>query len=50
MAGVDQEFIGETMLAPGYTIGYLEQEPLLDENRTVREVVEEGAKEIVDAL
>ncbi len=50
MAGVDKEFIGETVIAPGYTIGFLEQEPLLDENRTVREVVEEGAREIVEAL
>jgi len=50
MAGVDQEFIGETVIAPGYSIGYLEQEPLVDETRTVREVVEEGAQEIVDAL
>ncbi|HUM71790.1 MAG TPA: ATP-binding cassette domain-containing protein, partial [Chloroflexota bacterium] len=50
MAGVDQEFIGETVISPGYTIGFLEQEPLLNETRTVREVVEEGAQEIVDAL
>ncbi len=50
MAGVDKDFIGETVIAPGYTIGYLEQEPLLDETRTVREVVEEGAQEIVEAL
>ena len=50
MAGVDTEYIGETAISPGFTIGYLEQEPLLDEERTVREVVEEGAQEIVDAL
>ncbi|HRO22998.1 MAG TPA: energy-dependent translational throttle protein EttA [Promineifilum sp.] len=50
MAGVDKEFLGETILSPGYTIGYLEQEPLVDESRTVREVVEEGVQEIVDAL
>lgn len=50
MAGVDTDFIGETAVSPGYTIGYLEQEPLLDETRTVREVVEEGAQEVVDAL
>ena len=50
MAGVDQEYLGETVLSPGYTIGYLEQEPLVDESRTVREVVEEGAQEVVDAL
>ena len=46
MAGVDKEFLGETVLSPGYTIGYLEQEPLVDESRTVREVVEEGVQEI----
>ena len=50
MAGIDTEYIGETAISPGFTIGYLEQEPLLDEERTVREVVEEGAQEIVDAL
>lgn len=42
LAGVDESFEGKTVLAPGYTIGYLEQEPLADEKRTVREVVEEG--------
>ncbi len=50
MAGVDKDFVGETILNPGYTIGFLEQEPLLDEKRTVRAVVEEGAQEVVDAL
>ena len=49
-AGVDKEFIGETHLSPGYTIGYLEQEPLLDCNKTVLEVVQEGAQEAVDLL
>ena len=47
LAGVDQSFDGKTVLAPGYTIGYLEQEPLVDETRTVREVVEEGAADLV---
>ena len=42
LAGVDQSFDGKTVLAPGYTIGYLEQEPLVGETRTVREVVEDG--------
>lgn len=42
LAGVDKNFDGKTVLAPGYTIGYLEQEPLANETRTVREVVEEG--------
>lgn len=50
LAGVDQSFDGKTVLAPGYTIGYLEQEPLAGETRTVREVVEEGAKELVDLV
>ncbi len=47
LAGVDTAFDGETTVSPGYTIGYLEQEPLVDEKRTVREVVEEGVKELV---
>jgi ATP-binding cassette ChvD family protein len=50
IAGVDKEFVGETMLSPGYTVGYLEQEPRLDETKTVREVVEEGAQATVDLL
>ncbi|MBR6089956.1 MAG: energy-dependent translational throttle protein EttA [Anaerolineaceae bacterium] len=49
-AGVDKDFIGETTISPGYSIGYLEQEPLLDCSKTVREVVEEGAQEAVDLL
>ena len=49
-AGVDKDFIGETYLSPGYTVGYLEQEPLLDCNKTVLEVVQEGAQEAVDLL
>ena len=50
MAGVEKDFIGETVMAPGYTIGYLEQEPQLDDSKTVRAVVEEGVQEVVDAL
>ncbi|MDF1579047.1 MAG: energy-dependent translational throttle protein EttA [Desulfurivibrionaceae bacterium] len=50
LAGVDQEYNGEIHLSPGYTIGYLEQEPLLDSGKTVREVVEEGVQETVDLL
>ena len=50
LAGVDQSFEGKTVLAPGYTIGYLEQEPLVNEMRTVREVVEEGAQELVNLV
>jgi ATP-binding cassette ChvD family protein len=47
-AGVDTEFNGKTILSPGYTVGLLEQEPKLDESRTVRQIVEEGVKEVVD--
>ena len=50
LAGVDKEFNGETILSPGYTVGYLEQEPLVNEDRTVRQVVEEGVQETVDLL
>jgi len=42
MAGVDKEFNGQAVLSPGYTVGFLEQEPLLDDGKTVREIVEEG--------
>ena len=44
MAGVDKEINGEAVLSPGYTVGYLEQEPLIDDSRTVREVVEEAVQ------
>ena len=50
LAGEDQDFGGETVLSEGYTVGYLEQEPLVDVDKTVREVVEEGARETVEAL
>jgi ATP-binding cassette ChvD family protein len=50
LAGTDKEFNGETVLAPGHTVGLLEQEPKLDDAKTVREIVEEGVHEIVDAL
>ncbi|HQR31384.1 MAG TPA: energy-dependent translational throttle protein EttA [Blastocatellia bacterium] len=50
LAGVDTEFQGEIAISPGYSIGYLEQEPKLDESKTVREIVEEGAQEVVDLL
>src|SRR5262250_1326553 len=50
MAGVDKEINGEAVLSPGYTVGYLEQEPLIDDSRTVREVVEEAVQETVDLL
>ena len=50
LAGEDQNFSGETVLSEGYTVGYLEQEPLVDVDKTVREVVEEGVQETVAAL
>jgi energy-dependent translational throttle protein EttA len=50
LAGVDKDINGETVLSPGFTVGFLEQEPLVDSNKTVREVVEEGVQEIVDLL
>src|SRR5262247_3929497 len=50
MAGVEKTFNGETILAPGYTIGYLEQEPVLDDAKTVRAIVEDGVQEVVEAL
>jgi sulfate-transporting ATPase len=50
MAGVDKEFNGEAVLSPGYTVGYLQQEPLVDDTRTVREVVEEAVQETVNLL
>jgi ATP-binding cassette ChvD family protein len=50
LAGVDKEFNGEAVLSPGYTVGYLEQEPLLDDSRTVREVVEEAVQETLTLL
>jgi energy-dependent translational throttle protein EttA len=50
IAGRDKEYVGETILSPGYSIGFLEQEPQLDNSKTVREVVEEGVQETVDLL
>ncbi|MHC4269987.1 MAG: energy-dependent translational throttle protein EttA [Planctomycetota bacterium] len=50
MAGVDQEYNGTASLSPGYTVGYLEQEPLVDSDKTVKAVVEEGMQEIVDIV
>jgi len=50
MAGVDKEIQGEALLSPGYSVGYLEQEPLIDDSRTVRQVVEEAVQETVDLL
>jgi len=50
IAGEDKEFNGQTILTPGLTIGFLEQEPKLDEAKTVREIVEEGVQETVELL
>jgi ATP-binding cassette ChvD family protein len=50
LAGVDKDFNGETVISPGYTVGYLEQEPLIDDNRTVRQVVEEAVEQTVGLL
>ena len=50
MAGKDTEFNGEMALSPGYSVGFLEQEPELDDAKTVRQIVEEGVQEIVDLV
>ena len=50
LAGRDKEFTGELVFSPGYTVGFLEQEPQLDETKTVREIVEQGVQEVVDLL
>ncbi len=50
MAGVEKDFNGQLTYAPGYRVGYLEQEPVLDENKTVRQVVSEGVQELVDLM
>ncbi|MBQ8098827.1 MAG: energy-dependent translational throttle protein EttA [Bacteroidaceae bacterium] len=50
IAGLDQEYQGHVVFSPGYTVGYLPQEPQLDETKTVRQIVEEGVQEEVDAL
>ncbi len=50
MAGVDQGYDGNAVLSPGYTLGLLEQEPVLDQDKTVRAVVEEGLQDVVDLV
>ena len=50
MAGIDTKFDGQINKSPGYTVGFLEQEPKLDEHLTVRQVVEQGAKKTMDIL
>lgn len=50
IAGLDQNYQGEVVFAPGYSIGYLPQEPYLDDKKTVKEIVQEGVQSVVDAL
>lgn len=50
MAGKDPDFLGETVLSEGYTVGFLEQEPYLEPGKTVRDIVEEGASEVTALL
>ena len=50
MAGVEEDFLGNAVLSKGYRVGYLEQEPQLDPEKTVKEVVQEGVQEVVDLL
>ncbi len=50
IGGIEKSFQGEVVFSPGYTVGYLEQDPLIDETKTVREVVEEGVKDVVSLL
>ncbi len=50
IAGIEKSYQGEVVLSPGFSVGYLEQEPTLDNNKTVKEVVQEGVQEIMDIL
>jgi energy-dependent translational throttle protein EttA len=50
IAGVEKSYNGEVVFSPGYTVGYLEQEPKLDDSKTVKEIVQEGVKEVMDVL
>jgi ATP-binding cassette ChvD family protein len=50
IAGLESSYQGEVVFSPGYTVGYLEQDPKLDETKTVKEIVQEGVQEIVDVL
>ncbi len=50
LAGVDRDFQGETILSPGHTVGFLEQEPQLNEAKTVRQIVEEGVQDVVNLM
>jgi sulfate-transporting ATPase len=50
LAGLDKDFLGETVISPGHTVGFLEQEPQLDLTKTVREIVEQGVQPVIDLL
>nr|HPR60614.1 ATP-binding cassette domain-containing protein [Prolixibacteraceae bacterium] len=50
IAGVEKSYNGEVVFSPGYSVGYLEQEPQLDNSKTVREIVQEGVQEVIDVL
>jgi ATP-binding cassette ChvD family protein len=50
LAGVDKDFLGQAILSAGYTVGYLEQEPRLDETKTVKQIVEEGVQSTIDLI
>src|SRR5438270_9012277 len=50
VAGVDKDYLGEVTFAKGYTVGLLEQEPGLDQGKTVKEIVEEGRRDIINLL
>ncbi len=50
IAGLEEKYQGEVVFSPGYTVGYLAQEPYLDDNKTVREIIEEGVQETMDIL
>ena len=50
IAGLDNDYQGEVVFSPGYTVGYLPQDPHLDDDKTVREIVQEGVQHVVDAL
>ena len=50
IAGIEKSYSGEVTFSPGYSVGYLAQEPILDDNLTVKEIIQQGMQEIVDLL
>ena len=50
IAGLDKSYQGEVVFSPGYSVGYLAQEPQLDDNKTVKEIVQQGVQNVIDAL